>query len=220
MNGFRRFASPALLMAPDPPGGGDPPNPAPASPQPTPPAPSPPPTPTQPTPGGSRAEERIAALAAEKAEAERKAADFEDRLKKIEQANESEAETAKREKDEALAAKEAAEAKANRLEREGWASVAAQEAGFRRAEDAILRLDLTKLDTEAKVKAEVKKLAEREDLKDLLGQSSAPTGFGVLGGSGNGRTNEEGVPLDENGEPDHKLGLGAEVLKTLSGLRR
>ena len=193
-------------------GGGGNPNPPPA-PQPTPPANPPAP---QPTPGGGRAEDRIAAALTAKAEAERQAAAEKKRADDLEAKSASEAERERKRADKA-------EQRANELEatvqagvRKGWAEEAAKAEGFRSTEDVVLRLDLAELDSEAKVKAEVKKLSDREDLAYLKGQGQQPppAGFGHLGTP---PPDNGDVPKDADGKEDVKLGLGRDLLGALTG---
>lgn len=187
----------------------------PEQPQPTPPEqPSPPPSePPSPPAAGGAAETRIRELNKRATEAERK-------LREIEERDLSEQQKAVKRAEAAEKRAADAERAAARMTRERWAETAAAQMGFRRAEDAVLRLDLDNLDTEAKVRAEVKKLAERADLRDLLGAGGAPApqAFGHMGGQTPPPPGAEAqVPVGEDGKPDHKLGLGQELLRSMGG---
>lgn len=201
--------------------------PPPGTPAPTPPAPTPTPAPDPPKPapaGETAAEKRIRELNDRMKDAERRAKEAEDKVKEAERAKLGDLERAQAERDEAKREAAEATARATTLERGTWARSAARELGFIDPEDAVAMVDLDVADTQAKVKNAVERLKEsKAHLVGTAGQAPAggnvpPPGFGNLGGSG-GQPDPE-VPVDEEGKPDVKLGLGRDILGTLTGRGR
>lgn len=206
------------MFPPDEPAGSGPstetpPAPEPSNPtNPTPPTEPPAPTPPSQPAAGKGENERVRAAVAEKNAAEKRAADAEKALREREEADMSELQKAQARAERAEKDKAESDARALRLERSGVARSAASEKGFIDTEDAIALLDLEALDTDAKIKTAVEKLAEA---KPHLVRRTPAQGFGNAGGTGLPATTAEGVPLDEEGKPDEKLGLGRDLLQHL-----
>lgn len=121
----------------------------------------------------------------------------------------SEIERATKERDDALAAAQAATERATKLERSGWVTDAARKAGFTDPTDAAVFLDLGDLEDEKAAGKAVEVLGKS---KPHLLSKAKPQGFGALGGSQDKQT-----PLDDDGKPDLKAGLGAELARNLLG---
>lgn len=145
-----------------------------------------------------------------KAEAERAAA-LEQKLKEREEAELTEKERAEKRAEEAEQRAQEAEGKATKLERGGWIKDAAAKAGFQNPADASAFLNLSEIDSEEKAAKAVESLAgERAYL--LMGTTERR---GLASALSTGTSGD--VPLDEDGKPDVKRGLGSDLLGMLSG---
>lgn len=185
----------------------------PPQPQPVPsPDPKPPEPPTQPKADedpkdeGRVPYERFKSVSEENAEMKK-------RIEELETETLSEKERAERRAAAAEKKAEESERRALRLERSGIARQAAVDQGFIDTEDAIALIDLEALDSDAKIRNAIEKLAER---KPHLIRRATP-GFGNPGGAGLPQTD---VPLDEDGKPDERAALGADLRQHLFGRRR
>ena len=186
------------------------------------------PAPEQPVPepppgemGTPRENERVREAIEKKNEAEKRAVEAEAKLKEREDAELTEKERIERERDTARKEADEAIARATRLEREGVARSHAAEAGFIDPSDAPALLDLEALDTDAKIRSAVNKLAEQKG--HLVGKSPQG-GFGHPGGA---NPIEEG-PLpgpsaggggDGSDEDAARLGIGRGLLTHMRGQR-
>lgn len=213
--------TPTPTPAPDPA-----PTPAPA------PSPTPPTPPPAPAPGNapdSRAEARVREALEAKTAAETARAEAEARVKELEERDLDEKQKAEKRATEAEARASAAEANVVSLTRNGWIRSIAAEANFADPDDAVAHLagKLDKLDSEAKVKEAVGKLAESK--KHLVkGEAPAPTpaGFGSLFGGGGGPV-PPGLAGPASADPNDpeqaveaaKSGIAADIGAILSGRR-
>lgn len=125
----------------------------------------------------------------------------------------SEIERATKERDDALAQAQAAMERATTLERTSWVTDAARKAGFTDPSDAAAFLPLGALEDEAAVVKAVEELAKNKP--HLLSQAK-PQGFGSL----DGRRADKPAPVDADGNPDPKAGLGQELFQNLLNGRR
>jgi hypothetical protein len=140
--------------------------------------------------------------------AEAQAQSAAEELKKREEAELSEREKAEKQAAEAVARAEAAEARAITLERSAWIRDAAS--SFNDPADAVAMLDLSEIDSADKAKAAVEDLGKS---KPHLVKSEQPQKISSpLAGS----TPAE-VPTGADGKPDHKAGLGTELMNNLLG---
>jgi hypothetical protein len=129
-------------------------------------------------------------------------------LKKREEAELSEKERAEKQAAEAVARAEAAEARATTLERSSWVRDAAS--SFNDPADAVAMLDLSEIDSADKAKAAVEELGKS---KPHLVKSEQPQKIS----SPLAPAQTAQVPTGADGKPDHKAGLGAELMNNLIG---
>lgn len=128
----------------------------------------------------------------------------------------SETERLTQERDQALQLAEQAEGKVTRLERGQLVATAAAAAGFADPQDAAAFIDLATIDDQAAARTAVQQLAESKPhlLKQPPGVPERPAPIGGLTGQPAGE-----VPVGQDGKPDSKLGLGRDLLASLSGKR-
>lgn len=187
----------------------------------TPPAPAPPETPPAPTPpeppkpdepaGQSVPYDRFKSVNEAKSAAEKRAEEAEKKLKDREEADLSEKDKAEKRAAEAEKKAADAEAKATRLERSQWVTAAARSKNFIDPSDAVAHIELTDLDSEEKATKAVEALAEK---KTHLVNSGGPAPIGAPL-----RQPSAEPPKGPDGEPDHKAGLGKELVDNLFGRR-
>lgn len=198
----------------------DQPTPAPTptpSPSPSPaPTPSPGPNqPTQPQPAaeirdGVPVENQIGEWRRKAEKAEQEAAELRTWKEEQEAAKLTEIERATKERDEALATAQAATERATTMERSSWVEAAARKAGFTDPSDAAAFVKLADLGDEA---AAAKAVEDLGKAKPHLLSQARPQGFGSL----DGRRTDQAPPLDADGKPDLKRGLGQELVNGLLG---
>lgn len=128
-----------------------------------------------------------------------------------EQAQLSEQEKLQQAAAEATARAEAAEMRALTLERSQWVTAAARAAGFADPADAALAVNLGEVEDAAAAQTAVEKLAAAKP--HWLTQAK-PSGFGHIGEQP--RRGSE-PPLDADGKPDLKAGLGQDLARHLLG---
>lgn len=129
-------------------------------------------------------------------------------LKKREEAELSERERAEKQAAEAVARAEAAEARATNLERSAWVRDAAS--NFNDPADAVAMLELAEIDSADKAKAAVEELGKS---KPHLVKAEQPQKIG----SPLATARKSEIPTGADGKPDHKAGLGAELMNGLLG---
>lgn len=150
----------------------------------------------------AEAEQRAQAAQDKLTELERQGLGDVDRLK----AELADAQTAR---DTAIAERDAATGKVTELERGGWVRQAATDANFHDPEDAIARVDLSKIESQDVATREVAQLAERA--KHLIQAEPDPSGGDLLRRVlDNGKT-----PTSENG--DEKAVIPTAKLNEMSG---
>ena len=124
---------------------------------------------------------------------------------------ELERERSAREKAEATAAENADKVIA--LERGAWIRNAAQTAGFADPDDAVAMIGLATADSEEAAAEQVKALAEKKPHLVAQGQAG-PAPLSAPLASGNA------VPVDGDGKPDPKAGLGLDLLSHVRSMRK
>lgn len=162
---------------------------------------------------GVRLENQIGEWRRKAEKAEKEAQELRAWREEQEAAKLSEIERATKERDDALAQAQAAIERATTLERTSWVTDAARKAGFTDPSDAAAFLPLGSLEDEAAVTKAVEDLAKNKP--HLLSQAK-PQGFGSL----DGRRADKQPPVDADGNPDPKAGLGQELFQNLLNGRR
>lgn len=140
--------------------------------------------------------------------AEKEAADLRAWREEQETAKLSEIEKATKAQADAEQRANAAEQRAMSMERTAWVTAAARDAKFTDPGDAALAVDLAGIEDPAAAKKAVEKLAK--DKPHWLSQAK-PAGFGTIGDRGQ----RDEVPVDKDGNPDVRAGLGRELMKGL-----
>lgn len=129
----------------------------------------------------------------------------------------SETERLTQERDQALQRAEQAEGKVTRLERGQLVATAAAAAGFADPQDAAAFIDLSAIEDQAAARTAVQQLAESKPhlVKQQPGAPERPAPIGGLTGA----QPAVEVPVGQDGKPDAKLGLGRDLLASLSSKR-
>lgn len=122
------------------------------------------------------------------------------------------------ERDEALTRAQQAEDRVVKLERGQLAAAAARRANFADPDDAAAFIDLATIEDQATADAAVAQLAERKPHL-LRTETTAPTTPTAIGGLTSPAPGGE-PPVGQDGKPDVRLGLGRDLLASLTGPKR
>lgn len=129
----------------------------------------------------------------------------------------SETERLTTERDQALQRAAEAEGRVTELERGGLVAAAARKAGFADPDDAAAFIDLASIEDTASAEAAVADLGERKPHL-LKSDAPAPTVPAPIGGLTSPAGGEP--PIGQDGKPDARLGLGRDLLASLTGPKR
>lgn len=122
------------------------------------------------------------------------------------------------ERDAALRRAEQAEDRAVKLERGQLVAAAARKAQFADPDDAAAFIDLATIEDQATADAAVAQLAERKPHL-LHTETAVPTTPTAIGGLTSPAPGGE-PPVGQDGKPDVRLGLGRDLLASLTGPKR